>query len=193
MTMGTKPQVLVTVFSDYICPFCYLGFLRLERLRDRYDLKVNCCGLEIHPENPPEGQPVAALGYGAAQDRRTSNPHPFLSRPTNRRCRFGRSTARRRRGLITPAIARKNPSPPTAPRSDTLRSSPAPSSHGHYSGTSQTETPGPHHRGPIGCGGAPHPDRTGPRRRPSAAQPARTGHNPERRTARARSAHSGAS
>ncbi len=67
MTMGAKPQVLVTVFSDYICPFCYLGFLRLERLRDRHDLKVNWCGLEIHPENPPQGQPVAALGYSDAQ------------------------------------------------------------------------------------------------------------------------------
>ena len=33
MTTDTKPLLKVTVFSDYICPFCYLGWLRLEKLR----------------------------------------------------------------------------------------------------------------------------------------------------------------
>jgi predicted DsbA family dithiol-disulfide isomerase len=63
MTELSLPTLRVTVFSDYICPFCYLGYLRLERLRSRYDLKVNWCLLEIHAEIPPQGGSFAALGY----------------------------------------------------------------------------------------------------------------------------------
>ncbi len=63
----SKPELRVTVFSDYICPFCYIGDARLNRLRERYDLKVNWCLLEIHPETPVEGMPVEQLGYPAAQ------------------------------------------------------------------------------------------------------------------------------
>ena len=63
--MADKPRPLLkaTVFSDYICPFCYIGDARLERLREHYDLRVNWCLLEIHPDTPAEGQPVSKLGY----------------------------------------------------------------------------------------------------------------------------------
>jgi len=53
----------VTVFSDYICPFCYVGYHRLMRLRDVYDLKINWRFIEIHPETSPQGEPVASLEY----------------------------------------------------------------------------------------------------------------------------------
>ncbi len=58
-----KPELRVTVFSDVICPFCYIGAARLDRLRDEYDLRVNWCFLEIHPETPAAGMPVSQLGY----------------------------------------------------------------------------------------------------------------------------------
>lgn len=58
-----KPLLKVTVFSDYICPFCYIGDLRLNRLRDQFDLRVNWCAIEIHPETSAEGEPVTSLGY----------------------------------------------------------------------------------------------------------------------------------
>lgn len=63
MTDTGKPALLVTVFSDYICPFCYIGDLRLDRLREHFDLKINWMLLEIHPDTPAVGMPVAALGY----------------------------------------------------------------------------------------------------------------------------------
>lgn len=62
-----KPELLVSVFSDYICPFCYVGSERLKRLRETYDLKVNWCFIEIHPETPVEGVPVSELGYAPEQ------------------------------------------------------------------------------------------------------------------------------
>lgn len=58
-----KPVLYATVFSDYICPFCYIGDLRLDRLREHFDLRINWCLVEIHPATPPEGGPVSGLGY----------------------------------------------------------------------------------------------------------------------------------
>ena len=63
MAVDTKPELLATVFTDYICPFCYVGDVRLDRLREDYDLKINWCFLEIHPETPPEGMDASCLGY----------------------------------------------------------------------------------------------------------------------------------
>jgi predicted DsbA family dithiol-disulfide isomerase len=65
--MVNLPELKITVFSDYICPFCYMGHHRLMRLRDTYDLKINWCFIEIHPETSPEGEPVASLEYPSEQ------------------------------------------------------------------------------------------------------------------------------
>jgi predicted DsbA family dithiol-disulfide isomerase len=64
---GAKPRLSVTVFSDYICPFCYVGDARLDQLRDGYELDVDWCFFEIHPDNPAEGKPVEELGYPPEQ------------------------------------------------------------------------------------------------------------------------------
>ena len=61
----TLPELKVTVFSDYVCPFCYVGHHRLMRLKDTYDLKINWCFLEIHPENSAQGEPVTSLNYSS--------------------------------------------------------------------------------------------------------------------------------
>jgi len=60
-------ELQVTVFSDYICPFCYVGHHRLMRLRDEYDLRINWCFIEIHPETSAEGEPVTSLDYPSEQ------------------------------------------------------------------------------------------------------------------------------
>ncbi len=63
----TLPELKITVYSDYICPFCYVGHHRLQRLRDSYDLKINWCFLEIHPETSAEGEPIDSLDYPSEQ------------------------------------------------------------------------------------------------------------------------------
>ena len=65
--MMNVAELKVTVFSDYICPFCYVGNHRLMRLRDTYDLKINWRFIEIHPETSAEGEPVASLDYPSRQ------------------------------------------------------------------------------------------------------------------------------
>lgn len=56
----------ITVFSDYICPFCYIGSAILDALAQEYDLEVRWSGLEIHPETPPEGSDLHRL-FGREQ------------------------------------------------------------------------------------------------------------------------------
>ena len=63
MSVTEKPELLATVFTDYICPFCYVGDVRLDRLREDYDLKINWCFLEIHPQTPAAGMDSSELGY----------------------------------------------------------------------------------------------------------------------------------
>ncbi|MBE9560115.1 MAG: DsbA family protein [Proteobacteria bacterium] len=63
----TLPELKITVYSDYICPFCYVGHHRLQRLRDSYDLTINWCFLEIHPETSAEGEPIDSLDYPSEQ------------------------------------------------------------------------------------------------------------------------------
>lgn len=63
----TLPELKITVYSDYICPFCYVGHYRLQRLRDNYDLKINWCFLEIHPQTSAEGEPIDSLEYPSEQ------------------------------------------------------------------------------------------------------------------------------
>jgi len=61
------PELKITVFSDYICPFCYVGHHRLMRLNDSYDLKINWCFIEIHPETSAESEPTTSLDYPSEQ------------------------------------------------------------------------------------------------------------------------------
>jgi predicted DsbA family dithiol-disulfide isomerase len=65
--MESLPELKVTVYSDYICPFCYVGYHRLLRLRNTYSLKINWCFLEIHPEISAEGEPTDSLEYPSEQ------------------------------------------------------------------------------------------------------------------------------
>jgi len=58
-----KPELKISVISDYICPFCFIGHKRLAALREHYDLKINWCFVEIHPETPALGHDVALLNY----------------------------------------------------------------------------------------------------------------------------------
>ncbi|MCW9014694.1 MAG: DsbA family protein [Gammaproteobacteria bacterium] len=63
MSSIQKPELKISVISDYICPFCFIGHKRLQALREDYDLKINWCFVEIHPETPAEGQSVKLLNY----------------------------------------------------------------------------------------------------------------------------------
>ena len=59
----SEKKLKVTVFSDYICPFCYIGFYRVEQLKKKYDLEVEWRPFEIHPETPKDGTDLSNLPF----------------------------------------------------------------------------------------------------------------------------------
>lgn len=64
-------SVHIDVFSDYTCPWCYVGWARLEsalrRVPEGTDVDVRWRPYEIHAEVPPEGMPVEDLPYSSEQ------------------------------------------------------------------------------------------------------------------------------
>lgn len=48
-------KLKIILYSDYICPFCYIGYLRIEKLKKELDAIVEWRPFEVHPETPKEG------------------------------------------------------------------------------------------------------------------------------------------
>jgi predicted DsbA family dithiol-disulfide isomerase len=52
-------SIKIEMFSDFICPFCYIGFATVRKLKPEFDLDIAWRGFQIHPEWPAEGMPAA--------------------------------------------------------------------------------------------------------------------------------------
>ena len=48
----------IVMFSDYICPFCYVGFETMRRLKPEFDFELEWRGFQIHPDWSAEGIPI---------------------------------------------------------------------------------------------------------------------------------------
>ena len=53
----------LTMFSDFICPFCYIGFEVVRKLKPEFEIELDWRGYQIHPEWPVES--IAADEYRA--------------------------------------------------------------------------------------------------------------------------------
>jgi predicted DsbA family dithiol-disulfide isomerase len=51
----------VTIFSDFVCPFCFIGSGIIDRLRRDFDIRDTWVPHELHPETPPKGRPLDDL------------------------------------------------------------------------------------------------------------------------------------
>jgi len=63
----TEPRV-IEVFSDYVCPWCYLGSARVARLQKEHGVQVTFVHFPLHPETPAEGKSLEALFAGRGYD-----------------------------------------------------------------------------------------------------------------------------
>ena len=59
----------LVMFSDFICPFCYIGFETVRRLKPEFGLEIEWKGFQIHPEWPAVG--MAATEYRRGMDPQT--------------------------------------------------------------------------------------------------------------------------
>jgi predicted DsbA family dithiol-disulfide isomerase len=50
--------VIVEVWADYVCPWCYLALDSAEHLVAAHGAEIRWHPFELHPETPPEGAPV---------------------------------------------------------------------------------------------------------------------------------------
>jgi predicted DsbA family dithiol-disulfide isomerase len=61
----------LAMFSDFICPFCYIGFETVRKLKPDFGLDIDWRGFQIHPEWPAQGMPASDYRPGMdAQTRR---------------------------------------------------------------------------------------------------------------------------
>lgn len=64
--MSTEQRVRITVWSDYVCPFCYLQEPVLERIRDELgsDVAIEWRAFELRPEPVPTLDPGGDYLHG---------------------------------------------------------------------------------------------------------------------------------
>jgi len=56
--METK---ILQVFSDYVCPWCYLGQARLKKAIRDYNIKIEIIHFPLHPDTPKNGRKLLEL------------------------------------------------------------------------------------------------------------------------------------
>ena len=59
----------LVMFSDFICPFCYIGFETVRKLQPEFGFTLEWKGFQIHPEWPAAG--IAAAEYRRGMDPET--------------------------------------------------------------------------------------------------------------------------
>lgn len=54
-------SIKLTIYSDFICPFCYVGAGIVHAFRDEFDLEEKWVPYELHPDTPAEGKDLTEL------------------------------------------------------------------------------------------------------------------------------------
>ena len=60
----------ITMFSDFVCPFCYIGFEVMQKLKPEFNIELDWRGYQIHPEWPAEGIAVDKVRSASDMDAR---------------------------------------------------------------------------------------------------------------------------
>ena len=55
------------VFTDYVCPWCYLGDARVKNLKKAYEINIELIHFPLHPDTPVEGRKLLDL-FRSTQD-----------------------------------------------------------------------------------------------------------------------------
>ncbi len=66
---GDATKLGIIVYSDYVCPWCYIGLARIERLRRDLGVDVAWRAFELHPETPRSGARLDGRLGGEARAR----------------------------------------------------------------------------------------------------------------------------
>jgi len=61
-------RTTVEVFTDFVCPWCYLNTARVEKVRRQFDVDVRWLYFPLHPETPEDGLLLTDLFAGRAMN-----------------------------------------------------------------------------------------------------------------------------
>jgi len=70
--MMSEP-IALDVFSDYVCPWCYLGDNRVKKIKRNYDITVQLVHFPLHPETPAEGRTLQELFHCGPEEIAAKN------------------------------------------------------------------------------------------------------------------------
>ena len=78
--MSDTPVISVDIVSDVVCPWCIIGFKKLEQAMNRFEgrarFELAWHAFELNPAMPPEGQDInehMAQKYGATPEQSKAN------------------------------------------------------------------------------------------------------------------------
>jgi len=78
--MSETPVITVDIVSDVVCPWCIIGYKKLEKAMQRFEGKARFelawHAFELNPGMPPEGQDITehmAQKYGATPEQSKAN------------------------------------------------------------------------------------------------------------------------
>ena len=66
-------QTIFEVFTDYVCPWCYLGDARVKKIKKNFDVNVKLVHFPLHPETPKEGRTLLELFRTSSDDIKEKN------------------------------------------------------------------------------------------------------------------------
>ena len=75
MTKETSELTTLEVFTDYVCPWCYLGDNRLRKVKQIYNIKTRLVHFPLHPETPTEGRELKDLFQCGPEQINAKNVH----------------------------------------------------------------------------------------------------------------------
>lgn len=57
------------LYTDFVCPFCFIAEQStVPRLLAEFELELDWCGFELHPDTPKDGRPLSDLFPGVDLD-----------------------------------------------------------------------------------------------------------------------------
>jgi len=78
--MSDKPVITIDIVSDVVCPWCIIGYKKLEKAMQQFEGKARFelawHAFELNPSMPPEGQDIGehmAQKYGATPEQSKAN------------------------------------------------------------------------------------------------------------------------
>ena len=77
----------LTIYSDYVCPWCYVGQGTVAKLTEEYPVTVDWRPFYLRPDTPPEGMDLPEnVREHMAQTNAHLKPvsYTHLTLPTNR-------------------------------------------------------------------------------------------------------------